>query len=370
MKKLISIAVALAITLSMLVALPVAAVVPGTIAVTVVDPLAEQLATWTITFQNSQLLEVGGLDYIDIVLPTGAILPAALTNGVEFTMGTGTSAALAVLGNYVPTSALRVSDTQARFYVNAAIPANYFVKIQILLVMNPKSCNHTVTVGTSNCCLQTSNPFPIFTAKIDLLKGKNLISLPSYPADTSIQIVLAALFAEAAKVQTPMFTFSVWYWNSWTQKWVIYASDTSFTDLKTMEAGKAYFVKVSAPISFMFKGEPYPKDQGPPQKWCYPKSWSMIGIPTTTPTYASDYLFDAMLGWPSDNTYAVSTIFGFNNAPLVQQFVDTGWRPGQRDDSTWQYAQVHAIYDDVLLQPKAGYFASFAGEACIIPPIG
>jgi hypothetical protein len=205
---------------------------------------------------------------------------------------------------------------------------------------------------------------------MDLLKGKNLIALPAYPEDTSIDVVLADLFAEVAKTAgsaTP-FSFSVWYWDSWNLVWLKYMSDSSQSDLTVMEAGKAYWIKVSKDFSFLFKGNPYPYCQGPPQKWCYPESWSMIGITGTAALWASDYLKDAMLPWPSQNSYAVSTIFTFTNPG--PGFTDTLWDPGLKTNvPAWMtLAGPWPLKRDYQLQPAVGYFMSFLGPACIIPP--
>jgi hypothetical protein len=179
-------------------------------------------------------------------------------------------------------------------------------------------------------------------------------------------VVLADLFAEAAK--DPDFVFSVWYWDSDAQVWLKYMSDSSQSDLTTMEAGKAYWIKVSAAISFFFKGDPYPDDQGPPQKWCYPECWSMIGITGTAAMDASLFLKDAALPWPHQNSYAVSTIYGFTGGA----YFDTGWIAGPRDNTpAWMgtYAVAWPGPSDYALQPAVGYFMSFLAPACIIPPL-
>ena len=335
--------------------------------VSVLEPLAGETTTWTITFHNTELL-VAGTDYIDLWFPTGSD-----PTGATWTMGAGTTAtgAKAALGSIIGTATV-FGTTQVRFdALNATILGCQYVAIELVGVVNPASCFHTMEAGTSNCCLATSNEFAIYTAKMCMLKGMNLISLPSYPADTSIEVVLADLFFWAAfTAGTPIeFVFSVWHWDSWAEEWLIYASDTSFSDLTTMEAGKAYWIKVNydAPC-FYFKGTPYPAGQGPPQKWCYPECWSMIGPASTADIAASDYLSNAMLPWPHQNTYAVSTIFGFN--PVTQAWFDTGWDPGQKDDVTWSFPDTASwLLGDAELFITKGYFMSFIGEACIIPPL-
>ena len=370
MKRAISIAFALALTLTMVLAAPASAVIAGTVVVAIDEPIAGDTTDWTVSFQNRAALSGANSDYIDVYFPAGTD-----ASGATVTMGIGATRAAAI-GNilalpYAP-GAIVLTATHIRIDVGAAvIGANVFVAMNFDPVINPTSCFKTLTVGTSNCCLQTSDAFPIYTAKIELVEDKNLISLPAYPEDTSIEVVLADLFEEAALTAgtaTP-FTFSVWYWDSWADEWVIYASDTSFSDLTDMEAGKAYFVKVSDDIEFYFKGEPYPECQGPPQVWCYPAGWAMIGPAIqTADIWASLYLKDAMLPWPSQDTYAVSTILSFNEG--TQLYENTAWNPGLQSDATWQgaIAGFPALSDYELVQTQ-GYFMYFLAEACIIPPV-
>ena len=372
MKKLLSIAIALAISLSMLMAAPVAAA--GSLVVIVDEPLVGEQTDWLITFSIEAAMTPGD-DYIDIYFPVGTDLttvPATLNFDFGATRALAIVEPFAYLGHGYATIALN----QVRIYPPVNIPAGSFVALEFVNVINPTtSCFKTITVVQSNCCTTVSDPFPIYSLKIELVPGKNLISLPAYPEDTSIEVVLADLFAKAAlPVTAPAvpFAFSVWYWDSVAQDWVIYASDTSFSDLQTMEAGKAYWVKVNAAIDFYFKGEPYPECQGPPQKWCYPASWSMIGITGADDMWASEFLRNATLPWPNQQQYAVSTIFYFesNLSPLIDgDYMDTGWFPGLITDPTWQQGVVHAVYDDAVLEPGVGYFMSFLGEACIIPPL-
>ena len=364
MKKVFSILLALGLVLTMGVmsAVPAAAVTPGTITVKVSNPLAGELSDYDICFHNGSNLLLADGDYIDIMFPAGT----DITTVTAVTTSTSTSCGGTLTLNTA--AFILVGTTAIRIHVAADILKCTYVIIEIVDVTNPTSCYHHLQVGSSTHTPSASNDYAIYTAEIFLVPGKNLIALPAYPADTSIEVVLADLFARAAA--DPDFSFSVWYWDSWDQVWLKYMSDSSQSDLTVMEAGKAYWIKVSHSISFLFKGDPYPYCQGPPQKWCYPPSWSMIGITGTAALWASDYLSDAMLPWPQHNMYAVSTIFGFT-APA---FVDTGWNPGDATNlpTAWMTLpappNVWPQKSDALLQPAVGYFMSFLDYACIIPP--
>ena len=368
MKKVLSIAVALAVALSMLVVVPAGAVTEGTVQVAF-NPECANLALgeaeYKISFHNDGLL-LGPNDHIDVMFPTGTVLPADV-DPIEVYKGTTRAGALgkAVAVNV---TANRVTDKTVRLILedeDQMIDKCDWVAIFVPGVTNPTSCDYHLQIGTSVAGPYVSADYTIYTAKVELVEGKNLISLPAYPADPAIEVVLAALFAEAAADED--FEFSVWYWDAWAQEWVIFASDTSFDDLAELHAGRAYWVKVSDDIDFKFKGDPYPECQGPPIKECYPPSWNMIGPAIQTDdVWASEYLFDATLAWPHQNTYAVSRIFGFDAGNQV--FEDTGWRPGQRDDAAWMEGSDHPYYDTLLVKME-GYFMSFSGEACIIPPV-
>jgi len=378
-KRILGIALALAVMLTMVVAAPVSAVSEGTVEVRFVPPctnIAGANATYAVIFHNRELLQAVDNDYIDIDFPLGTTFGALVdvTVTAHLSQARARTPALDPAPVAILTQAATVTGRTVRIRLDdeAFILKSWWVRVVLEDITNPPSCDYVLQVGTSNVTPVTSSPYTIYTIKIELLEGKNLISLPAYPRDTSIEVVLAALFARAA-IPVPPFAFSVWYWDAWAQEWVIYASDTSFDDLTEMKAGKAYFVKVTEDIDFKFKGDPYQPCQGPPKKWDYPKSWNMVGIATTIDTAASMYLFDTMLPWPAYNTYAVSTIFGFDNAWAVQQFYNTGWRPGQRDESSWmgQFPpdQPAPPYQDVLLEAGKGYFMSFLDYSQIIPPV-
>jgi hypothetical protein len=249
----------------------------------------------------------------------------------------------------------------ARIYLDGYIDKCEWVRIVLTDITNPKSCNHVLEVGTSAHTPVDSEPYTIYSIKMTICPDKELISLPAYPADTKIEVVLADFFkkvADTANDPTP-FTFSVWYYDAAAKKWLKYASDSSFKDLKTMEAGKAYWIKVNDCTDFYFKGEPYPEDQGPPIKFCqFVECWNMVGIASATDIYASDYLGNTLLS-PTYTQYAVDAIFYWDNT--LEKYVATTWNG--------QYPIVGGAHgaNDPLLESGRGYWMSFRDAACIIP---
>jgi hypothetical protein len=211
-------------------------------------------------------------------------------------------------------------------------------------------------VGTSTHTPVDSEPYTIYCAKISLAGGKtmagfdkmNLISLPCYPVDTAIEKVLATLFCQKAATASSAkpFSFSVWYWDNVNKKWLKYVSDTSFSDLKTIEAGKAYWIKPSTSITIWIHGSPYPPGQGPPIKWCYPFCWNMVGFASLKSMNATVYLNYAKI--PPAYSTAILAVWSFNSS--TQLYHDEGWPT------------------DFIMTPGEGYWMAFITEACIIPP--
>ena len=364
MKRAFSIVLALALVLTMMVAsaAPAAAVSPGTVTVafpTAFSNIAGQNATYRIQFHNNELLVAG--EYIDVAFPPGT--------GISHLVLADVTVTLRNLLNPLAWDAhaiqsITLGTRTVRVYIDEFIEKSRWVRVTINNVTNPGSCDYFLQVGTSNVTPEPSSTYTIFSFKFTMVEGKNLFSLPAYPVDTSIQVVLAGLFARVAQTApTPdPFSFEVWYWDAVAQKWLKYVSDTSFAEITDIEPGKAYWIKVTHDVTFKFKGEDYPECQGPPQKFCwYVPSWNMVGFVSLDTMWASEYLKNAMLPWPHQLSYAVSTIYGFNST--TQKYYDTGWTnvpktivpPNQPGDA--------------MLLSGDGYFMSFLADACIIPPI-
>jgi len=353
-KKVFSILLALALMLTMAVASAVpAAAVEAPIYVEVDNPIAKEAGDYTITFHNVGIL-IAGSDWIDIMFPfgtdvTGWSLVMLTTGPTEHT-----ATNLCLIG-FIDT----IAPDTLRIWPGCNITKCMWVQIVVENITNPTSCDHHLEVGTSTHTPVDSELYTIYCARIELKGGvnpntglamMNLISLPCYPADTSIESILADLFLlkTLTAVSSKPFSFSVWYWDNDSDTWLKYVSDSSFTDLETIEPGKAYWIKPSRDINFYVHGYPYPSGQGPPVKSCYARSWNMVGFVCTEPKSTSVYLYYTMLP-PAYTNSAVSSILGWN--ANTQSYVNLGWP-----------------YTAALLQPGAGYWMAFVDNACIIPP--
>jgi hypothetical protein len=362
-KKVFSILLALALMLTMAVASAVpAAAVQAPIYVEIDNPIAKEAGDYTITFHNVGTLIAD--DWIDIMFPTGTV--ATYLDGNATIVKGAKKADVVSLGKQVtsadPVDVLDtqvISATSVRITLNDTVEKCDWVSIVVENITNPTSCDHQLEVGTSTHTPVDSELYTIYCARIELKGGvnpntglamMNLISLPCYPADTSIESVLADLFLlkTLTAVSSKPFSFSVWYWDNESDTWLKYVSDSSFTDLETIEPGKAYWIKPSRDINFYIHGYPYPSGQGPPVKSCYTRSWNMVGFVCTEPKSTSVYLYYTMMP-PAYTNSAVSSILGWN--ANTQSYVDLGWP-----------------YTAALLQPGAGYWMAFVDNACIIPP--
>lgn len=363
MRKLISILVALGVVLSFSLMAAPAAAVEEPVTVCLEEEIACEADNYTIAFHNVGTLLAG--DWIDIMFPKGTL--AGSVSGISVSKGATKKSVLsatcacsggaALTGNYTI-----VSNTTIRIALNgtSTIEKCDWVCITVRNVTNPASCNYHLEVGTSTHTPVDSEVYTIYCAKIDLVGGPadpdtgispmNLISLPCYPDDESIEVVLAELFDEVedtASTPTP-FSFSVWYWDNASDTWMKYVSDSSFTDLDTIEPGKAYWVKPSDSITIKIHGDPYPPGQGPPIKWCYPRCWNMVGVASlNTSQSAAAYLKYAKLA-PTYTGEAILAIWGWDE--LNQWYIDMGWPT------------------DFVMTPGDGYWMAFLDEACIIPP--
>ena len=376
MKKVFGIVLALALVLTATVAsaVPAGAVTEGTVNVCIDNPIAGQVSNYCISFHNGSLLKGADGDFIDVMFPYGTDASGSSVIIVQKSPTPPPAPALwcapcactnSTAWAWAGVTTVSVTPQTATGFVRLKLDAGqiiekcYYVFINIADVENPTSCEHHLQVGTSTHTPVASETYTIYCAKIDLVGGvnpatgmamMNLISLPCYPVDTSIEAVLGELFLRktaTAGTANP-FSFSVWYWDNVAKVWVKYVSDTSFDDLQTIEPGKAYWVKPSTDATIYIHGFPYPPGQGPPVKWCYPFSWNMVGYASLSSDAASKYLAYTKL--PPTYIDAVLAIWRFDTT--IQWYVDTGW-PGV----------------DPNLVPGQGYWMAFLGEACIIPPV-
>jgi hypothetical protein len=339
-----------------------AAAVEAPISVDVDNPIAGELAEYTIEFHNVGLLTWLSADWIDVMFPFGTDL--STVTGVTVTKAASkakldTAPVAVLLFGYavMPAPTGETAPRTMRIYLDDIIDKCEWVRIVITDVTNPPSCNHVLEVGTSAHTPVDSESYTIYSIIMSVCPDKELISLPAYPEDTKIEVVLADLFKKVADTASSAhpFSFSVWYYDASAKKWLKYASDSSFKDLKTMEAGKAYWIKVNDCTDFYFKGEPYPEDQGPPIKFCqFVECWNMVGIASGTDILASDYLKNTLLA-PFYTEYAVDAIYYWDE--VAGAYADTGWN-----------GHYPAVVDP-LLESGRGYWMSFRDAACIIPPL-
>ena len=146
MKEVLSIVLALALvlTLGLASATPVAAV-SAPITVVVSNPLAGQLADYTIRFHNDSTLE-GGVDYIDVMFPAGT--DVTTVTGVTVTKGpsmaTDTATPVAAPAWYP------IGLTVIRIWPDDDILTCKYVRIVVDDVTNPAPGDYALCVGTSN----------------------------------------------------------------------------------------------------------------------------------------------------------------------------------------------------------------------------
>jgi hypothetical protein len=133
-----------------------------------------------------------------------------------------------------------------------------------------------------------------------LTGGWNLISLPIMPFDTSIESVLASL-------AFPYDLVSVWYYDRCEDEWLVYANgNTTFKTLTTMEAGKAYWVRMrypeeqhsdpaisgTYPYALWVFGTKTSMPPGLPSAYDVCPGWNMVGFRSTENMAPEDYLGD------------------------------------------------------------------------------
>jgi hypothetical protein len=144
---------------------------------------------------------------------------------------------------------------------------------------------------------------------IYLTGGWNLISLPVVPFDTSIDNVLAAL-------AYPYDLLSVWHYDPCEDEWLVYGE--GHTSLKTMEAGKAYWIRMrypdeqhpdpavsgTYPYALWVFGTRRPMPPSLPSSYNVCAGWNMVGFTSTEAMAPTDYLssfspseYGTVYGW-------------------------------------------------------------------------
>jgi hypothetical protein len=133
---------------------------------------------------------------------------------------------------------------------------------------------------------------------VSLVGGWNFISLPVVPFDTSIESVLASL-------AFPYDLISVWYYDRCEDEWLVYGNgNTTFKTLTTMEAGKAYWVRMrypeeqhsdpsvsgSYPHALWVFGTKAPMPPDLPSSYDVCEGWNMVGFRSVEAMAPEDYL--------------------------------------------------------------------------------
>ena len=179
-------------------------------------------------------------------------------------------------------------------------------------------------------------------AKITLQEKWNLISLPLVPlagASASINdLVLSIPAADRAKI------LSIWSYDCTAKTFSTWGP--GFTSLSTMADGKAYWVRVSYPltscgnISWWVFGTEKPMPPASPAQYPVCAGWNMVGFLGTAPKVASAYLW---------NWTATSVIYG--------------WTQGCYNVQNWALIPWAGN-----LQPGQGYWVAFPAAGYVYVP--
>jgi hypothetical protein len=180
--------------------------------------------------------------------------------------------------------------------------------------------NHKFTVS-----LQAS-------ASVALNQGWNLISLPLIPSDPGIEVVLAGIMQNVE---------SVWYYLPEGDGWKIYSTVNGVSDtLSTMEDGKGYWIKMTAPATLTITGSEMPAERADippmiPTYYMYGEKWNMLGFKSTEKMLPKDYIVD--MG-------ANDVLYGYRNG------------------------QLHSLTGDDMMDPGYGYwFYTYSDGFSVIP---
>jgi len=146
---------------------------------------------------------------------------------------------------------------------------------------------------------------------VSLMGGWNLISLPIAPFDTSIESVLAPL-------AYPYDLVSVWHYDRCKDEWLVYGE--GHTSLRTIEDGKAYWVRMrypeeqhpdpavsgTYPYTLWVFGTTSPMPPGLPSAYDVCVGWNMVGFRSVAEMAPHEYLssfgssdYGAIYGWDS-----------------------------------------------------------------------
>jgi hypothetical protein len=201
----------------------------------------------------------------------------------------------------------------------AGLGLNACAVIPIQIDFDP-GCNVTLTVTVAD------------NATVPLVAGWNLMSLPIMPIDTAITAVLATIDTNVK---------CVWYYDGCEDAWYAYKNGAGADfGLTTMEAGKAYWVEMTAAATLNLCGYKLPCPPKGPPCYCYCHCWNMVGFHRTTSLNLSDYLANLN---PAGSLFGALTWTGA-----------TGWQ---------------TVTASTMLNPGQGYWMAFMTNACFAPPV-
>ena len=179
--------------------------------------------------------------------------------------------------------------------------------------------------------------------KIILDEKWNLISLPLVPFDTSIDVLLASLDAEALDGDAVDDLISIWSYDTATAAWTMYDGG----GLTDMVDGAGYWARMS-----------YPNAGNMPYNW-----WVWGTAKAMPPDAPSAYAMAAgwnMFGFTSLSTMTVDTyLWNFASTPLVYGWDNTG---------DWTTSGWALMVGATSLVPGQGYWGYFTTAGTVVPP--
>lgn len=152
---------------------------------------------------------------------------------------------------------------------------------------------------------------------ISLSEGWNLISIPTVPTeDTSIDIVLGE---SKSKID------SVWMYDAVEDKWYVYHTDGSPSDLDTMTAGYGYWISATGDAIIEGYGSLFTEAQTPPQRQLA-GGWNLIGYYQNSgdESVLTNYAFATLTDSYRDiSTKWWTSLVGYNN--IGKSFKSISW---------------------------------------------
>jgi len=187
-------------------------------------------------------------------------------------------------------------------------------------------------------------------AKIILEEKWNLISLPLVPFDTSLESLMAAWDLDQGAPGSDLV--SIHYFDQCTDTWSVYGNGQ--TSLSTMEAGKAYWVRMIYPTgqyTLWVWGTARPMPPEAPEVYTMCDGWNMFGFTSLLDMLAGD----AGVG------YLWNFGVAGNPDPLVYSWLNSGdWAT-----AGWHLVDVTTVAENMLV--GQGFWGYFPTGGTIVP---